>query len=679
MTPTQTDAGWLSLIAMMTVGLGVFAYSAYHRTRLLMAGQPLGRFDQIPKRIMYVIQVALGQKKMFKEPLAGFMHAIVFWGFCVFSIRTVTLFGEGLYHGFRFPLLGWFEVTWGVYLLSKEIFAILVSIGALFWIFWRFAAAPKRISNALEAYFILLLILTLMVTDLYIDGTEIAAASMTPWTAAQSWSAWLPVSNFVGMALSGLSLESLQMIHAFNWWLHLGVILLFLNLLPYGKHFHVITAIPNTFFVNLGPKGKLPRIENIEEAENYGFSRVEHFDWKDILDAYTCTECGRCSSMCPAYNTDKPLSPKHLSMNLRNQFYSLRDTMMAGVGGANGKEKKNGGDNGRPSLIHDIITTDVLWDCTTCRACEEACPVSIEFVDKIVQMRRFLVLEEAEFPSEVVEVFNSLETQMNPYSMGAHEREDWCRDLEVPIMSDVEETDVLFWVGCAGAFDERNKKVSRALVRIFQKAGVNFAILGEEESCTGDAARRIGNEYLFEIMAQQNIEIFQQYKFKKIVTNCPHCFNTLKNEYPDFGSSFEVVHSADFVAELIREGKISPDASLGKSMVFHDSCYLGRYNDIYDSPRQIMAALGGTCREASLTREKGLCCGAGGGRIWMEEDRGSHINKKRVDQLVETNAELIVSACPFCMTMLEDGIKTTDREEKVKAYDILELVEQSLA
>jgi Fe-S oxidoreductase len=680
MAPTQFLAGKIALVLMLAAGLGVFAWSAYRRTRLLLAGQPVNRFDRLGERLWGVVTIALGQSKMFKYPLAGLMHALIFWGFCVFSVRTLTLFAQGLSNDFVFPILGWWNPLWGSYLLSKDVFAVLVSVGALFWILWRLLGNPRRISTHWEAYFILGLILTLMLTDLVIDGTEIAygrrhaaAEHALTWQAA-----WLPFSSLVAGLVGGASDPALRLLHDASWWLHMAVLLVFLNFLPYGKHFHVITSIPNTFFRNLGPAGRLPRIPNIEEAEHYGFSKIEHFDWKDVLDAYTCTECGRCSASCPATLTFKPLSPKHLSLNLRDQLYGLEVQLLAARNGGNGNA-------GRPDLVHDVITPDVLWDCTSCRACEEQCPVSIEFVDKIVQMRRHLVLELSEFPAEVTGTFQGLETHMNPYGMPAHEREDWAQGLDVPIMSDVREADVLYWVGCAGSFDERNKKISRSLVRILKKAGVSFAILGNEEACTGDPARRIGNEYLFEVLAQQNVETLKQYKFQKIVTNCPHCFNTLKNEYPDFGAHFEVIHTTELVASLISSGKIKPDETMDRRVVFHDSCYLGRYNDVYERPRQILDAIPGMKREdVELSRTKGMCCGAGGGRMWMEETRGERINQTRVEQLMAARPggeapQIIASACPFCMTMLEDGVKTTNRDAQVQTYDVLELLDQSLS
>jgi Fe-S oxidoreductase len=662
MAPTQSLAEKLALSFLLLAGLGVFAWSAWRRFRVLFKFQPAARFDRIGARLWGVVTLALGQRKMFKYPLAGLMHALIFWGFCVYAVRTVTLFGQGFSSSFVFPVLGWWPSTWGAYSLCKDVFSILVSVGVLFWIGWRVFGDPKRISTHLEAYLILGMILTLMVTDLVIDGAEIALGQA-------SLAEWMPFSSATAHLLGGVGPGTLQVVHAVSWWVHMTTLLVFLNFLPYGKHFHVITSIPNTFFRNLGPVGRLPRIPNIEEAATYGFSKLEQFDWKDVLDGYTCTECGRCSANCPANLTMKPLSPKHLSINLRDQVYELSVQI---VGGKNG-------DGARKDLVHDVVTTDVLWDCTTCRACEEQCPVSIEFVDKIVQMRRHLVLEQAEFPTEVQGVFQSLETYFNPYNMPPHEREDWARGLDVPLMSDVREADVLYWVGCAGSYDERSRKVSRALARILKKAGVKFAILGNEEACSGDPARRIGNEYLFEILANQNAETLKQYKFQKIITNCPHCFNTLRNEYPDFGARFEVVHTSQFVAELVASGKVKPDQPLGKRVVFHDSCYLGRYNEVYDPPRAILDAIPGASRtDIEWSRSKGLCCGAGGGRIWMEETRGSHINQKRVEQLMEAKPEVIASACPFCMTMMEDGIKTTDREGQVQALDVLELLDQSL-
>ncbi|MFQ5904006.1 MAG: (Fe-S)-binding protein, partial [Candidatus Binatia bacterium] len=440
-----------------------------------------------------------------------------------------------------------------------------------------------------------------------------------------------------------------------------------------SKHFHIITAIPNVFFRKLEPAGAL-NIMDLENVETYGTSRINQFTWKQLLDMYSCTECGRCSSVCPATASGKPLAPRQLLLDLRDYLYSQEKEV------AQKKSQDKDGDGVGTNIVgENLIPDDVLWACTTCRACEEACPVLIEYVDKIVDMRRHLVQEEARFPSELNRTFKGMETQSNPWGIGQENRDAWAEGLGVPRLSEHPNAEYLYYVGCAGSFDDRNKKATLALAKILKKAGVSFAVLGKEELCNGETARRIGNEYLFQTMARGLIDILEKYGAKKILTNCPHCFNTLKNEYPQLGGKYEVTHAAEFVHKLIRDGKIALEQELPHKVTYHDSCYYGRYNHIYDPPREVIQGIRGTkLQEMKQCRHGAMCCGAGGGWMWMEEPRDKRVNYIRVQQALETDPEIIAVSCPYCMIMMEDGLKAKGMEEKVKTMDVMELVEQTM-
>jgi Fe-S oxidoreductase len=506
-----------------------------------------------------------------------------------------------------------------------------------------------------------------MITDWFYDGGQIALGQeIIPAT-------WAPMGHLTAKLITGLGWEpnTIHTVSISSYFIHITVILGFLNFLPLGKHFHIITAIPNVFMRNLKPYGALNPI-NLEDesATTFGIDKINEFSWKDVMDMYTCTECGRCTEQCPAYNTNKPLNPKQFLMELKE--FSYHHTPEIVEGSPEDKEKVFS-----TTLVPNVIDPEILWSCTTCRACEEACPVFIEYVQKIVDMRRHLVLMRGEFPAEAQATLRNIENNGNPWGIGFDERAVWAKDLGVPSLKEKPEVEVLYWVGCAGSFDDRNKKVSTALVKILQEAKIDFAILGPEETCTGDPARRIGNEYLFQSLAKQNIETLSRYKFKTVLAQCPHCFNTIKNEYPQFGGNYEVIHHTDYIQRLIEQEKIKPVKELKEKLTYHDSCYLGRYNQVYDSPRNIVKSIPGVdYQEAEISRERGRCCGAGGGRMWMEERLGSRVNHKRLEDLQTVQPETIASACPFCMTMLTDAAR--DKHVEIKTKDVAELVAESI-
>ena len=679
---------------LLVAALGLFSFTLYRRFLLLKIARSEPRFDRIGERIRGVLVYAFGQKKFLQgEQPAGLMHFAIFWGFMIVGARSLTMFGQGYNPHFHLPGLHP-DGLGGPYLLLKDIVESAVVVAVLIALYRWLLSHPPRLfgfkpaENRLahqphwEALVILVFILTLMVTDFLYDGGRFAT-QFDPLTLSEKKWAW--VSRGVGSLLAGLDPGFSGLIRDFSWWIHITVILTFLNLLPRSKHFHIITAIPNVFFRKLEPAGALGLMD-LENSESYGTSRIEQFTWKQVLDMYSCTECGRCSAVCPATASGKALAPRQLLLDLRDYLYSRgsinsppRAKSREGKEMLARKNTESNGPSGENIVGDSLIRDEVLWACTTCRACEEACPVLIEYVDKIVDMRRHLVQEESRFPPELQRTFKGLETQSNPWGLSPESRDAWAAQLEIPRLKDRPGAEYLYYVGCAGSLDERSKKTTQALARILKKAGVDFAILGKEELCNGETARRIGNEYLFQTMARSLIELLEKYRVKKILTNCPHCFNTLLNEYPQLGGNYEVTHAAELVYRLIQEKKVTLAEALPGKVTYHDSCYYGRYNQIYDAPRELIGKISGAqLQEMKLCRNNAMCCGAGGGRMWMEEPKDKRVNTLRVEQALETGPDVIAVSCPYCMTMMEDGLKAKGMEEKVKAMDVMELVERAM-
>ena len=670
MPPIPTERALLGLPGRVVFGLLVlaatafFVYSMSRRVRVLLAGRKDNRFTRIGERVAKTLEYAFAQRRMFRDLYAGLFHILIFTGFVVLTIRTVELVITGLVPGF--------ELLPGAagrgYTLVKDVFEVLVLLGVGMAVFRRLFARPQRLDLSVDAWIILFLIALLMVTDLFTEGARMALAGAPA-------APWAPAVSAIAAALAGMPRDRLLALSEWSWWIHLLDILVFGNYLPYSKHFHIITSIPNVFFMRLEPMGRLSTVD-LENTERFGASRVEDLTWKQMLDGYTCTECGRCRVVCPTALTAKPLDPKVFIGDVRDAVYDATPEILAATSGRGGEAAPPA----RKELVGGWITEETIWACTTCGWCTFACPVFIvPAVDKIVEMRRYLVLDKAEFPKEMQGAFRGMETNGNPWNISAASRGDWANDLPVMTMAEAEgkEVEVLFWVGCAGSYEDRAKRVSRALVEILNQAGVSFAILGAEETCTGDSARRMGNEYLFQILAQQNVETLNNYKVKKIVTNCPHCFNCLANEYGDFGGQYEVVHGTTLVAELIAAGRVQLTTPVADTITFHDPCYLGRYNGGYEAPRQILRSIPGLeLKELERSREKGLCCGAGGGRMWMEEKLGQRINQTRMREIADAGTGKVGVSCPFCMVMIgnakdEIGVAT-------QPFDVLELARQAM-
>jgi Fe-S oxidoreductase len=653
-------------VIVLLGSLGIFAYSLRRMIKLILIGKPENRMDHLWTRFNKTMMVAMGQTKLFREPVAGFMHAFIFWGFLVLLSSIFEAIIEGFVPGLPFRLHGTF---YDALSSCQEFFAGLVILGVVIALYRRYILRPKRLQVDTHAQFhatiILCTILLIMISML---GQNSARSALVADQQGRFLSAALaPILTSAAVSTNRFLFET-------YWWIHILLVLGFLNYLPYSKHAHILTSVPNVFLTSLKPKGAFNPIDlEAEGIEKFGAADVDDLTWKQLLDGFTCTECGRCTDACPANVTGKLLSPKKIMTDMRHRVVEKGPLLLDGGGAVTViEEEKKLFDN---TLLHHYLTAEELFACTTCMACMQECPVNNEHIPAIVELRRSLVLMESQFPPEVQVVFKNLETNFSPWAFPASARADWAEGLNIPKISQGMDAEILFWVGCAGAYDARYTKVTQAFAKLMQKAGIKFAILGTEEKCTGDSARRIGNEYLAQILMKDNIATLNGYHVKKIVTTCPHCYNTLKNEYPQFGGNYEVVHHTDFLMNLLNEGRLKVTKEEAVTVTFHDSCYLGRYNDIYNQPREILNAIPGVNTvEMKRSKSKGFCCGAGGGRMWMEETKGKRVNVERTEEALGLKPDVIGTACPFCMTMLEDGVKDKETTGIVKVKDLAEIL-----
>ncbi|MFH0843790.1 MAG: heterodisulfide reductase-related iron-sulfur binding cluster [Bacteroidota bacterium] len=673
---------------------GVFLYTVSRLIKFFGFTRPAFPVRNIGRRFGLMFKVAFGQTKILRRPVIGFFHAIVFWGFCVIIFGSIEMVIDGLSGAEK--SLRFLGAVHDIIMASGDVFALLVAVSIiiflsrrLFFHIKRFEGIEMKRRSHLDAAAALTLIFLLMVSLMtmnlgYLGYYDITGASVE---------GVYPVAKIL-FNLVPLSEESLKIMYEVSWWAHILLIFFFANYLPYSKHFHVFMSIPNVFLSRLGPLGKLANMDNITRevrlmldpsaappaevvAERFGIRDAEDASWKNYFDSLSCTECGRCTSVCPANITGKKLSPRKIMMDLRARMKEKGPLMI-----------RNGRDfNDNRSLLRDYISEEELWACTTCNACAMECPVNISQPSLIVDMRRYLVLEEASAPGGLKAMFSNIENNGAPWQYSSEDRMLWAKDLEpaVPVIADLynkgEKPEYLFWVGCAGAFDDRYKKVVRSFAKILNHLGVKYAVLGKEETCTGDPARRAGNEMLYQMQAFQVIETMKRYDVKKIITTCPHCFNIFKNEYPDLGADFEVLNYTSYLKRQIDEGALSPGPAALKniSVTYHDPCYLGRANEIYDEPRQILEKLRGNFTEMERNRSFALCCGAGGAQMFKEAEKGEkEVFIERTEDALNTDASVIATACPFCMTMMTDGLKYKNREQEVKNMDIAELVAESL-
>ena len=669
----------LVFAVILVVALGFFARSASRLNRWLKIGRDEVRTDHPGQRTRNFLLIGLAQTKILRDPIGGMMHALVFWGFCVLGLGTLEIIIQGLYTPF----------TWDVilprflylpYVVSQEVFAVFVLIPVLYLLYRRLVIKPKRFAevSGADAVFILSMITTLMVTLLLVFVMELRTGASADGRI---------ISGMLLPLFSGVSPDTAHLVARVSWWIHAVLILYFLNHLPGSKHLHVLTSLINVWFSNTSGPGRIgamrPMDLEAEDAEQFGAADVEHLSWKNLLDGYSCTECGRCTAACPANSTGKLLSPRMIVVKTRARLTEKASTLDA-IAASGGTATEAQTAVLSKKLLDDWITEEELWACTSCRACVQECPVSIDQLDIINELRRDLVLMESRFPEELAPALTSLERNGSPWAFSASDRAQWAEGMDIPTMAELvekgEKADILFWVGCMGSFDDRAKKITVAFARILQAANVRFAILGQEETCHGDPARRMGNEYLYQMLAKGVIETLDGYNVKTIVTFCPHCFHQMGSEFPDIGGNYEVIHHTDYIERLLEAGRVPLDTEHGQRLkvAYHDSCYLGRYNDIYDAPRNTLKRALPIMElvEPPRTKSRGMCCGAGGGRMWMEENVGKRVNVERSEELLATGADQIAVACPFCMTMITDGV--TGAGSSVPVVDISEVVASRL-
>jgi Fe-S oxidoreductase len=676
-------------LLMTVVGLAVAGKRVAFLYRLIKAGQPdTKRSDDLGARVFAQVREVFGQRKLLKWSVPGLAHFFTFWGFVILASVYLEAYGALFDERFAIPWIG----HWAVLGFLQDFIAVAVAVSLGVFAVIRIRQAPARKERASRfygshtggAWLILVMIFNVVWTMFFFRGASSASGNFPYDSGAY-------VSLGVGNLLEPLGHSTTEVLETVGLLLHIAVMLVFLSIVLYSKHLHIFVAPINVSAKRLpdglGPLlpmesgGKPIDFEDPGEDDTFGRGKIGDFTWKGMLDFATCTECGRCQSQCPAWNTGKPLSPKLVIMNLRDNLFEEAPYILAGT------EHEEARPLVGPEADGGVIDPEVLWSCTTCGACVEQCPVDIEHVDHIVDMRRYQVMIESAFPTELGGLFKNLETKGNPWGQNNSERLAWTKDLgfDVPVFDGelAEDVEYVYWVGCAGAFDDQARKTVRATAELLHIAGVKYVVLGKEESCTGDPARRAGNEFLFQMMAQQTAEtlnaVFEgrEPRLRKIVTTCPHCLNTLGREYPDLDGHYEVVHHTQLLNRLVRGGQLTPVKPVedGPRVTYHDPCYLGRHNKVYTPPRELVGATGATLAEMPRHADRALCCGAGGARMWMEEQIGKRINLERVDEAIATDAETIVTGCPFCRVMLTDGLVQRQSEQKAENVDVRDVAQ----
>ncbi len=633
---------------LLTCGFGLFFVRVRKLVRLMLAvkGKRAFRPDRIAERIRVLFSDVLGQSNVLRKPIPGAAHMLIFFGFLAVQPHSLEMMVQGIYRPFTVGAV--FPGLYSGYLTIADTLAVFVLIGLGYGLYRRLIQKPSYLTNGRDAKLIIVFT-AIIIVSFYCYNSFHAVLPDYGHDLLKSLTVSAALAS--GLNLSLMSEPSRVIGLEISYWVHMLTIVGFLIYIPGSKHLHLLAAVPNVFLKPLEvEKGIVKTDIEDEQADSFGLGRVDELNWKNVLDLYACTECGRCQERCPADRTGKPLSPKALISYLKHELINHGDEIL-----------NHESAQALPMLVNPdnaYFSADTVWSCTTCRACEDICPVNISHLDLLFETRKHQVLMEASFPHEMHETFNNFENQSNPWGFSADSRGDWCKGMDVPLMTDRPDAELLFFVGCEGSFDDNGIKISKAITTVLKKAGVDFAVLGPEERCNGDVARRSGNEYLAQMMIRENVEILNQYKPKKILTGCPHCYNIMKNEYPDFGGQFDVVHHADYFYQLIEQGRLKIEPQNFGEIAFHDSCYLGRWNHLYDAPRKLLAAVnqGRPPVEMSAFKGNAMCCGAGGGRMFMEETLGSRINAERAGQVLATKADMVTAGCPFCITMLKDGI-----------------------
>ncbi len=678
--------GYIIFWVLFAIAFFLFVQRVYVLYRLVRMGRKENRFDRLVFRIFSMLRVALTQSSNLKSitfrDLAPIGHSLMFWGLGIFLIGYLIFIGLGAGFGLA-PVIN--DSAFGTVFYSiLDIVAALVIIAIVWTIIKRYIIKPERLNRKQTTEekilqpIVLSVIIILMVLHYCIEGFGYAAYGIS--------GSWPPIgSALANLISSGISQNEAAIVFRSVWWLNYILLLVGLIYAPRSKHLHPINSFPNMIFRNLGPKGALRPLD-LKDTSNFGASKIQDFTWKQLLDVYACTICGRCHVNCPAQISGKPLSPRELILNLKEYLLEEGPELLKAKAKASAEVNPETKTDAKviPSssshgeaLIGKVISEDAIWACTTCRACQEVCPVNNEHIDKIIDFRRNLVMVSMSPIGK--DTLKNMRVRGNPWLGTSYGRTDWAENLEIKVMSDDSNIDILYWVGCTAALEDRNLKVAQATAKLLKQSGVNFGILGNEESCCGEPARRLGNEYLFQVQAKKNIEIFKRYNVKKIITSCPHCFNTLKNEYPQFGGEFEVIHHTQYLADLLKNNKLKITPGNGEKITYHDPCYLGRYNDIYLPPRQVLNNIPNIrVTEMGKNRNHSFCCGGGGGRMWLEENIGERISGIRIEEAIKIQAQIVVTACPFCLLMFEDAIKAKEVAESMKVMDISELISSKL-
>lgn len=637
----------------------VLAFREFRKKfKLIGSGRKVARFEHPWQRLWEMLYRVFLQIPVFSNrPVTGFFHAVIFWGFLVFLGVTLNHVAEGLFNGLNLFGQG---MIYSVLLFAANIFAGLIILAVFYFFLRRYVFRISSLDRpSYQSLTVLSFIFTLMVSFIFYEAFKMYSLGSTNFNFLAYW-----VFAHILPAKAMVPAATIIFWTKFFWWLHILIIMAFGVFIMYSKHLHLLAGPINLVFKNLGVKAEIPLL-NLEEQEKFGTPQITDLSRKDLLDLFSCAECGRCDDVCPAFQSGKALSPKSLLEKLKNHLLASAPLLHANPAAL----KK---------LLGEVISEEEVWDCTTCAACMEVCPMLNEHIAKIMGMRQFAVLMEARFPEEFQTLYRGLENQGNPWGINANTRSDWAKDLQIPLMSEKDETDILLWVGCAGSFDQHSQKIARSLVKLLQRSGADFAFLGNEEKCCGDPARRSGMEYLYQIQARQNIETLNRYKFRRIVTICPHGYHMLKNEYSKMGGNYQVVHHSELLLEFLAHNKLKIQTSDNAKMTYHDPCYLGRYNHIYEQPRQLLKTLNRhRPLEMAASKQTSFCCGGGGGGMWKEEKTGERISHCRIAQAEKTGAETIVTACPFCSIMLHDALSETGRG-KMKTLDLAQAIEEKL-